>query len=125
VITSNHTKAEPRVVLSLFRGLIELPPIDLPVGPASHVSEAVVERAVQQACAACRCEPKEIWSKSTARRYAHPRQYVMWVLRQIEGPDGGPRYSYAAIGGVFGFDHTTALSSVRAVERRFGGAFAQ
>lgn len=64
----------------------------------------------------------ELCSSSTAHYIAHPRQEAMYLMRQVQGPAGGPRWSLAAIARALGgMDHTTVLHGIRAHKKRNGG----
>ncbi len=47
-----------------------------------------------------------------ARKYAHPRQVAMYLMRELTGA------SFPAIGGYFTKDHTTAMHAIRSVRAR-------
>jgi chromosomal replication initiation ATPase DnaA len=108
----------PRVVLSLFRGLIEAPAIPHRESIPGSVSSRIVDEAVTKAATLYRCDKAGVYTSPKRIPYTRARQYAMWLLRQIRSADGHPRYSYPAIGRAFGRDHTTAIHAKEAVETR-------
>lgn len=71
---------------------------------------------IRDAVAAARgITPGLIRGPSRARVYSRPRQEAMWLIRTV----AVPRLSYPAIANLFnGRDHSTAMSAVRAVQKR-------
>ena len=56
----------------------------------------------------------DIYGRSHSRKYAHPRQEVMWLARQAG-------LSFPQIGKALGRDHTSVLHGIRAHEARLNG----
>lgn len=56
----------------------------------------------------------DIYGRSHSRKYAHPRQEVMWLARQAG-------LSFPQIGKALGRDHTSILHGIRAHEARLNG----
>ncbi len=87
---------EPRLVLSLFRGLMELPP---PKRFWHEIAREVAERHGVPF--------EDLVGKKYQKGLASIRQEA-WALIYAEG-----RLSYPQIGAKFGRDHTTILAGVR------------
>lgn len=109
-------RPEPRVVLSLFRGLIEVKPTP-PVQP--NTMEAIAHETARQH----RLSVSELRGDGRKRYVAWPRQEAMYLTRQETLPDGSPRYSLQQIGLYYGGrDHTTVLHAINAHESRLKAA---
>lgn len=93
------------IVLSLFRGLIEVP------APRLTMREIAMSVAEKYGLTLL-----DLMGESRLARIAHPRQEAMWLIRQ------GGRCSLPMIGRFFGRDHTTILHGVRAHELRIAAS---
>ncbi len=61
----------------------------------------------------------DLKSHSRAKKYAWPRQEVMWMARQLRWADGRFRYSYPYIARRLGLrDHTTVIYGERQHAKR-------
>lgn len=82
----------------------------LPRSVADAVVRSVAERTG--------IHPRDIRSPFQNRDIVPARHEVFWTLRQITHPDGTPKYSYPAMGAVFGMDHSSVRHAVKAHAKR-------
>lgn len=106
------------IVLSLFRGLIEVaaPSSDDAVGPGGSMALAdhVRDAAVAEAAALCKVRPSEIFPGRGRERYIiHARQLAYYLLREKRRADGSRAYSLTVIARSLGLDHTTVRWGIR------------
>lgn len=97
----NSVGSKPRLVQSLWRGLIEVYPTRLTVKD--------IQRAV---CVYYRISHDDLVGERRLRRLVRPRQVAMWLCRKLTDrsmPDIGRRFG--------GRDHTTVLHAYRQIEK--------
>lgn len=95
-----HELGTPKVVLSLWRGLIEVKP------------KLTVDAIQKVVCAYYRVTQVDMLSERRAREIARPRQVAMWLCRKLTKrslPDIGRRFGER--------DHTTVIAAVKRVEQ--------
>lgn len=63
-------------------------------------------------CTAFELSPADLHSKSFSQRVVLPRQVAMFLMRELQ------RASFQAIGGTFGKNHATVISSIRVISDR-------
>jgi chromosomal replication initiator protein len=88
------------IVMSLFKGLIEVPDL------------RTMKQIAEEVAVTHKITMGEMMSQARCFRASHPRQEAMWLMRQTG------RYSYPQIGRFFGKDHTTVLHAERQYEKR-------
>lgn len=91
-----------KLVLSLWRGLIEVPP-----PPAAMMRDIANRVAGRHSLTMA-----DLSGRSKSRHIAIARQEAMWEVWQTTG------YSFPRIGAFFKRDHTTVLHNVRVHARR-------
>lgn len=97
---SHTVKEPPRVMLSLWRGLIAVP-----------VSAPTVAEIQEEVARYFRLSKLDMVSERKARAVARPRQIAMWLCKRLTArslPDIGRRFGDR--------DHTTVIHAVRRVE---------
>lgn len=96
----------PRIVLSLWRGLIMVP-------ADGHAMPLTMREIAEQVADRYRLTLAELRGQSRARPVSWPRQEAMFLCYKTG------RFSLPQIGRFFGDrDHTTVLHAIRAVEKR-------
>jgi chromosomal replication initiator protein len=103
-LESWNTLGRPRVVLSLWRGLIEVSP-----------KAPTVDTIQKMVATYYGLSQSELISERRARSVARPRQVGMWLAKQLTRrslPDIGYRFG--------GRDHTTVIHAVRQIEKLRG-----
>lgn len=107
--------SRPRVVLSLWKGLIEAPAVP----PDDPRPEGGLKRLLNEVARAHGLPLSRLISRSRIRPIAHARQDFMWRARQIKWPDGRWRYSLSQVASILNIeDHTTIIHGVRAHKGR-------
>lgn len=92
--------------------------------PSRLVSRRAFDSAVAKAAAIYGVKPADVVDPTRRRPQVFARQYAMWLLRQVKGPDGKPLHSQPEVGAAFGKDHTTVLHAERRVNERHAEATA-
>lgn len=117
------------IMLSLYRGLIDVPDYD-PEMPLSRfgslrLPDHVRDEALAAAAAFFDVLPEEIYpGRGLTRSVAHARQMTCFLLRERR-QHGRPwlrAYGFQVIGHVLGLDHTTVQWAVRAHAARCVGS---
>lgn len=114
------------IVLSLFKGLIEVPDFDpdAPLHPhgSLRVTSLVRDKAIADAAALYGVFPTEIWpGRGRTRVVAYARHLTCYLLHNHRRSGGLRAYSLPEIGRAMGLDHSTVLWAIRShIARREG-----
>lgn len=113
------------IVLSLFKGLIDVPNCDPDNSRGSlRLTDRIRDGAIADAAAFFDVSPSEIYpGRSRMRSVAHARQLSCFLLREMRRANGLRSYSLPEIGRGLGLNHTSVLWAIRChVARRDGVA---